>query len=298
MYALVTIAESIAPTTVSQLIATRGIARAVGVDSIVMTAKGIWGNVESYRGSVEVGRALYASPPNFYDQDGTYLGGTIDTSYGLYIASQESPYITQSVGIYVAGPQSGNVIQGHLQVGNVLNAINDATTPLFAAFGGVPHAKPNVTGKWSDGSAAQSVLDALVSLNWVTDATSSEKWTFPNAAARIAFTGYPLPTPADVGQWAKQSDDNSLWQLLDDSPITWNSGSGSGGGTGGGDAYYRHVQSSPNAVWTVIHSLSKLPSVTVVDSAGHQIFGSVAYISSAALTVTFSAAIGGEAYCN
>lgn len=43
---------------------------------------------------------------------------------------------------------------------------------------------------------------------------------FANKAARDAGTGYTL-TSADVNKFAIQTDDKSLWRLIDDSPITW-----------------------------------------------------------------------------
>ena len=45
-------------------------------------------------------------------------------------------------------------------------------------------------------------------------------FTFANAAARAAGTGYTI-VAGDVGKFARQTNDNSLWMLLDDSPITW-----------------------------------------------------------------------------
>jgi hypothetical protein len=43
-------------------------------------------------------------------------------------------------------------------------------------------------------------------------------WEYANAAARTAATGFLV---ADVGKWAKQTDDGSYWELTDESPITW-----------------------------------------------------------------------------
>ena len=43
---------------------------------------------------------------------------------------------------------------------------------------------------------------------------------FANAAARIAGTGYTLVV-GDIGKFARQLDDNTIWLLTDDSPITW-----------------------------------------------------------------------------
>lgn len=43
-------------------------------------------------------------------------------------------------------------------------------------------------------------------------------WEYANTAARTGATGL---LPADVGKWAKQLDDGSIWELADDSPLTW-----------------------------------------------------------------------------
>ena len=43
-------------------------------------------------------------------------------------------------------------------------------------------------------------------------------WDYSNAAARLAAVGF---TPSDVGGFAIQRSDNTLWLLTDDSPITW-----------------------------------------------------------------------------
>lgn len=43
-------------------------------------------------------------------------------------------------------------------------------------------------------------------------------WSYADATARLAATGF---TAADVGKLARQTDDNSLWMLTDDSPETW-----------------------------------------------------------------------------
>lgn len=43
-------------------------------------------------------------------------------------------------------------------------------------------------------------------------------YTYANAAARLAASGF---VAADVGKFALQSDNSSIWMLSDDSPITW-----------------------------------------------------------------------------
>lgn len=66
----------------------------------------------------------------------------------------------------------------------------------------------------------------------------------------------------------------------------------------GSDKYYMHEQASASAVWTILHVLGKYPSVTIVDSAGDEVEGSVNHISTSTLEVTFSAPFSGRAYLN
>ena len=64
------------------------------------------------------------------------------------------------------------------------------------------------------------------------------------------------------------------------------------------DLRYTHMQSSAADVWTVAHNLGKYPSATVLDSAGDQVEGALAYLDTNNLTISFSAAFGGVAYLN
>lgn len=43
-------------------------------------------------------------------------------------------------------------------------------------------------------------------------------WEYANAIARLAATGF---TAAQVGKLARQLDNNSIWILINHSPITW-----------------------------------------------------------------------------
>lgn len=66
---------------------------------------------------------------------------------------------------------------------------------------------------------------------------------------------------------------------------------------GGAIASYRHVQSSAATTWLIDHNLGFMPSLTVVDSAGTEVFpGTVEYLTTSTIRLTFSAAFGGEAY--
>lgn len=64
------------------------------------------------------------------------------------------------------------------------------------------------------------------------------------------------------------------------------------------DKHYRHVQATALATWIVNHGLGKFPAVTVVDSSGTEVEGQVIYNSTTQITLNFSAAFSGEAFCN
>ena len=49
---------------------------------------------------------------------------------------------------------------------------------------------------------------------------------------------------------------------------------------------------------TVIHSLGKFPSVTIVDTSGSEIIGDINYINENTVTLSFSAETRGKAYFN
>jgi hypothetical protein len=77
-----------------------------------------------------------------------------------------------------------------------------------------------------------------------------------------------------------------------DYDTTWTTPAG-----GGATLAYRHVQASAATVWTIPHNLSFRPNVAAVDSTGREIVpGAVDYTSATAVQLTFSAAVGGEAY--
>lgn len=56
-----------------------------------------------------------------------------------------------------------------------------------------------------------------------------------------------------------------------------------------------HEQLSPSNLWVINHNLSKYPSVTVTDSAGHVVIGDVKHVSLNTTEISFSAAFAGKA---
>lgn len=61
---------------------------------------------------------------------------------------------------------------------------------------------------------------------------------------------------------------------------------------------YTHTQSVAGTTWTVTHNLGRRPSVTVVDSAGTRVNGTVSYLSDNQLTITFANGFAGSCYLN
>jgi hypothetical protein len=68
--------------------------------------------------------------------------------------------------------------------------------------------------------------------------------------------------------------------------------------TGSGDVTYTHTQAIASPTWAIQHNLGKRPSVSIQDTAGSQVVGSVEYIDENNLVVTFSAPFSGRADLN
>jgi hypothetical protein len=65
---------------------------------------------------------------------------------------------------------------------------------------------------------------------------------------------------------------------------------------GADTGYYAYTQTSPATVWTITHNLGINPSVTAVDSSGNVIEGTLLYLSTNTLEITFGIATSGHAY--
>lgn len=68
-------------------------------------------------------------------------------------------------------------------------------------------------------------------------------------------------------------------------------------GPPGGDTF-THTQDAAASTWIITHGLGRFPSVSVVDSAGSVVLGSVKYTSDSVVRIEFSAAFSGRAYLN
>jgi len=70
-----------------------------------------------------------------------------------------------------------------------------------------------------------------------------------------------------------------------------------------GNITYTYNQSSASDTWVINHNLHRFPSVTVIDSGGTIVQGTVVYNSNKQLTITFfsggsALAFQGKAYLN
>lgn len=61
---------------------------------------------------------------------------------------------------------------------------------------------------------------------------------------------------------------------------------------------YIHEQAIADVAWIILHNLGRFPSVTVIDSAGDEVEGTVRYDSANQITLIFSAPFGGKAFLN
>lgn len=69
------------------------------------------------------------------------------------------------------------------------------------------------------------------------------------------------------------------------------------GGAGGGDKYFSQSFTNQSSL-TVSHNLNKKPAVTIIDSAGDQVFGNVTHLSDNQIQIAFSASFTGTVLCN
>lgn len=95
----------------------------------------------------------------------------------------------------------------------------------------------------------------------------AHNWEYADTTAREAATGL---TPDDVGKLARQLDDNSLWMLTDDDPVTWVQVGGAPGGASGFGNVVGPSSATDNAIARFDGTTGKLvqnSNLTVPDDA-------------------------------
>lgn len=127
-----------------------------------------------------------------------------------------------------------------------------------------------------------------------------------NKAARTLVVKYPDEAatftvrcgaliPLATGQVVRvggQMGDRHVEDIIGDASFD---GDPISGGGGGGSTRFEYQQTTPASQWTISHSLSGYPLVSVTDSAGTQIFGDVTYPSTSQVILNFTAPFTGVA---
>ena len=65
-----------------------------------------------------------------------------------------------------------------------------------------------------------------------------------------------------------------------------------------GDKTYTYTQSSASALWVVTHTLSKYPSVTILDDSNNVVIADVQYIDENTIQISFASAVTGSVILN
>lgn len=60
--------------------------------------------------------------------------------------------------------------------------------------------------------------------------------------------------------------------------------------------YYAYTQVAPAQVWSITHNLHINPNVTAVDTGGNVIEGTLLYLTTDTLEISFDVAVAGHAY--
>jgi hypothetical protein len=112
---------------------------------------------------------------------------------------------------------------------------------------------------------------------------------------QITLTALPqrLDWLTDVNLGAAPADGEAL--VWDEAAQTWRSGTPVATPPGGTLAY-AFTQAVASNLWIIDHPLSFVPQVTVVDSGGTVVWGTVAIVSPSRITVSFTTAFSGTAY--
>ena len=131
-------------------------------------------------------------------------------------------------------------------------------------------------------------LTLNTALSSVTSAVPTQLFVANSVVNLPAANQYPstiaLVSNTTTGALSIYSSNGSVWSTAQ--------------GGGGGDAFFEYNQPQANSAWNIHHGLNKYPSVTITDTAGTQGFGTVTYVDSNNVTVSFAAAFAGVAYLN
>ena len=173
---------------------------------------------------------------------------------------------------------------------NVVEAINELKTRIDTLNNSAPFINDGTTGNSSTWSSSKIHGEIMAALNGVLNGAPSALDTLKEIADAIN------DDPDFAASIMNQIDRRVRWdtaaQNLNDSEKL---NARINIGAMANDTF---VYSAPTASsnWTIAHNLGRYPSVTIVDSAGTQFFGTVTYVDINTVTVHFNYATGGKAY--
>lgn len=115
----------------------------------------------------------------------------------------------------------------------------------------------------------------------------STKWHILRSKAGEAHTAEQISFQPPAGMSATNVQDalNEILTIL---------AAGASGLSAAG--FYRHIQSTPSATWTINHELGFRPSVQVIDADGDDIDASIEHLDADTSVVSFITPIAGEAF--
>jgi hypothetical protein len=104
------------------------------------------------------------------------------------------------------------------------------------------------------------------------------------------------PPPADLGSAGSSYIDKDALTLYGPKGLTWPvPGQSLQGPQGPSGGFFQYQQIAPSDVWVIDHVLTYKPAVTVLDSAGSQVFGDVSYPLPNRVVIQFTNQLGGSA---
>lgn len=101
-----------------------------------------------------------------------------------------------------------------------------------------------------------------------------------------------------VGEVGPRGSQGIQGEIGDVGPIGPIGPIGPEGPPGTSSGFYRHNQAVAAIQWTVLHDLQYPPAVTVVDSAGTELFPDITYIDDFHIQIDHSYPVAGFAYCS
>lgn len=134
---------------------------------------------------------------------------------------------------------------------------------------------------------------------------------FANAAERAAY----VFSPGDANKLALQVDTSEMFVVSQSGTLIQIAGASAGDAAAAIAAHeqannphpqylttseiqYIHNQETPQATWVVTHNMGRIPSVTIVDSAGTEVEGDVTHNTINQTTLSFTSPFAGKAYMN